>query len=55
VDCPPLVHAPDEKKVSSDTDAADSEPTAHARDAPRQALGGGVTMNDDVLPEHRAA
>jgi hypothetical protein len=44
VECPPLVRAPDEKKVSSDTEAANSEPTTRARDAPRPALGGGVTM-----------
>ena len=55
MDCPPLVRAPDKKKASSDTDAADSEPTARAQDAPRQALGRGVMMNDDVPPEHRAA
>jgi len=55
VDCPLLVCAPDKKKASSDTDAADSEPTACAQDAPRRALGRGVTMIDDVLPERRAA
>ncbi len=31
VDCSPLVLIPDEKKASSDTEAADSEPTARAR------------------------
>jgi len=55
VDCPLLVYTPDEKKASSDTNPADSEPTAHTQDAPCQALGGGVMMNDDVLLEHRAA
>ncbi len=45
VDRSPLVPAPDEKKASSDTEAADSEPMARARDPPaRPALGGGVTM-----------
>jgi len=44
VDCSPLVLIPDEKKASSDTEAADSEPTARARDSPaRLTLGGGVT------------
>jgi len=55
VDCPLLVHAPDKKKASSDTDAADSEPTACAQDAPRRVLGRGVMMNNDVPPEHWAA
>jgi hypothetical protein len=44
MECSPLVLAPDEKKASSDIEATDSEPTSRARDPPRPALGGGVTM-----------
>jgi hypothetical protein len=42
--CSPLVLAPDEKNASSDTDVKDSEPKARARDPPRPAPGGGVTI-----------
>ena len=42
VDCSPLHLVPDDKKASSDTEAADSERTGSAREQP--ALGGGVTI-----------
>jgi len=44
VDCSPLVLAPDEKKASSDSEVENSEPAVRAREPPRPALGGGVTI-----------
>jgi len=44
VDCLPPVCAPDKKKALSDTDAADSEPTAHAQEVRTRGFGGKFSL-----------